>query len=165
MPPICAIGLGLSQAHWGLSQGATLLYVTNLLGIALSCMMVFLVTGYARFEQAKRAFLWALALTAILVLPLGASFVELLRQAQLETALEKVLKNQTVTFQSAQLVGTQINWLVKPPEARLFVRTEGNITPTQVDLLEKFIAKEMGQPFTLIFEVRPIEEVRGTAAP
>ena len=33
MPPICAIGLGLAQANWSLSLGATLLYLTNLLGI------------------------------------------------------------------------------------------------------------------------------------
>jgi len=26
MPPICVIGLGLAQANWSLSQGATLLY-------------------------------------------------------------------------------------------------------------------------------------------
>jgi uncharacterized membrane protein len=31
MPPVCVIGLGLPQANWSLSQGATLLYLTNLL--------------------------------------------------------------------------------------------------------------------------------------
>lgn len=41
MPPVCVIGLGLSQADWSLSLGATLLYLTNLLGITLSCMLVF----------------------------------------------------------------------------------------------------------------------------
>ena len=44
MPPICVIGLGLSQADWSLSLGATLLYLTNLLGITLSCMLTFLLT-------------------------------------------------------------------------------------------------------------------------
>lgn len=41
MPPICVIGLGISQSNWGMSQGAMLLYLTNLLGIALACMLVF----------------------------------------------------------------------------------------------------------------------------
>nr|WP_019508723.1 DUF389 domain-containing protein [Pleurocapsa sp. PCC 7319] len=42
MPPLCVIGLGLSQTDWKLSIGATLLYVTNLLGITLSCMLIYL---------------------------------------------------------------------------------------------------------------------------
>lgn len=35
MPPLWVIGLGLSQADWSLSWGATLLYLTNLLGSRL----------------------------------------------------------------------------------------------------------------------------------
>jgi uncharacterized hydrophobic protein (TIGR00271 family) len=61
MPPVCVIGLGLSKADWILSGGATLLYVTNLLGITLSCMLVFLVTGYSSLRQAGQA-LWRTAI-------------------------------------------------------------------------------------------------------
>lgn len=47
MPPVCVIGLGLAHADWEISLGATLLYSTNLLGIALACMVTFLLMGYA----------------------------------------------------------------------------------------------------------------------
>lgn len=77
MPPICVIGLGLAQENWFLSLGATVLYLTNLLGIALSCMLTFLVVGYTSLAQAKKPLLWALAFTAILLLPLGFSFFRL----------------------------------------------------------------------------------------
>lgn len=36
----------------------------------------------------------------------------------------------------------------------------GVLTPTQVRLLEEFVAKETSQKFTLIFEVSQVEEVR-----
>lgn len=160
MPPICVIGLGLSQANWSLSLGASLLYLTNLLGITLSCMLTSLMAGYTPLHRAGKALLWALGLTAILVIPLGVSFAELIEQAQLEASLKRALLNRTITFQRVELIKTDTNWLTKPPEVRLIVRSSEALTPKQVQLLEEFVEKEMGQKFTLIFQVSQVEEVR-----
>ncbi|MBW4515865.1 MAG: DUF389 domain-containing protein [Timaviella obliquedivisa GSE-PSE-MK23-08B] len=160
MPPICVIGLGLSQANWTLSQGAMLLYLTNLLGITLSCMVTFLLAGYASFRHAHKALAWILILTAILLLPLGFSFTRLVRQARLETSLRQALLNRTLTFQRLDLLSSSSNWLTNPPEVRLNVRAKEPITPRQVALLEAFVQREMGQPFTLIFIAGQVEEIR-----
>ncbi|MBW4564336.1 MAG: DUF389 domain-containing protein [Mojavia pulchra JT2-VF2] len=160
MPPICVIGLGLSQGNWSLSLGATLLYLTNLLGITLSCMLTFLIAGYTSLSRAHKPLMWTLALTAVLLLPLGVSFARLVRQGQLEISLRRALLNRTVTFQRLQLLNSNTNWLTKPPEVRLSVRAKKAVTPRQVQLLEEFIEREMGQPFTLIFEVGQVEEIR-----
>lgn len=162
MPPICVIGLGLSQGNWALSLGASLLYVTNLLGITLSCMLTFLIAGYTPLNRARKAILWALGLTAILIVPLGVSFAELLQQAQLEASLKRALLNRTITFQRMELINSDTNWLKEPAEVRLTVRSSEALTPKQVQLLEAFIEKEMGQKFTLIFQVSRVEEVRGS---
>jgi len=163
MPPICVIGLGLSQANWSLSLGASLLYLTNLLGITLSCMLTSLMAGYTPLHRAGKALLWALGLTTILVIPLGVSFAELIEQAQLEASLKRALLNRTITFQRVELIKTDTNWLTKPPEVRLIVRSSEALTPKQVQLLEAFVEKQMGQKFTLIFQVSQVEEVRGGA--
>ncbi|MBF2008216.1 MAG: DUF389 domain-containing protein [Chlorogloeopsis fritschii C42_A2020_084] len=160
MPPICVIGLGLSQANFSLSTGATLLYLTNLLGITLSCMLTFLLAGYASLHRARKPLLWTIALTVILVIPLGVSFYRLLRQAQLETSVRRALLSKTVTFQRLQLLTLETNWLVNPPQIRLNVRAREPVTPWQVQLLEEFIEREMGQSFTLIFEVGEVQEVQ-----
>lgn len=139
MPPICVIGLGLSQGNWSLSIGATLLYLTNLLGIILSCMLTFLLTGCTPLKRAKKALTWTLAFTAILIIPLGLSFFELIRQAQLEVNIKRALLNRTITFQRVVLLDSDVNWLTKPPEVRLNVRTKKPVTPTQVMLLEEFL--------------------------
>ncbi|MEG4623517.1 DUF389 domain-containing protein [Microcoleus sp. w1-18aA5] len=162
MPPICVIGLGLSQANWSLSLGASLLYLTNLLGITLSCMLTSLIAGYTPLHRARKALFWALALTAILVIPLGVSFAELIEQAQLEVSLKRALLNRTITFQRVELIKTDTNWLTKPPEVRLIVRSSEALTPKQVKLLEAFVEKEMDQKFILIFQVSQVEEVRGS---
>jgi uncharacterized hydrophobic protein (TIGR00271 family) len=161
MPPVCVIGLGLSQANWALSQGATLLYLTNLLGITLACMLTFLAIGYSPLKTARTPLIWALTLTGALLIPLSVSFSQLVRQARLESSLKKVLVNRTLTFQRVNLVKSDTNWLTKPPQVRLSVRAKEPISPKQVRLLEAFLAKEMGQSFRLIFEVSQVEEVIG----
>jgi uncharacterized hydrophobic protein (TIGR00271 family) len=161
MPPICVIGLGLSHANWSLSLGASLLYLTNLLGITLSCMLTFLIAGYIPLYRARKALIWAFTLTAILLIPLGVSFAELLRQSQLEVSLKRALLNRTITFQRVELIKSDTNWLAKPPEVSLTVRSSEALTPKQVQLLEAFVEKEMSQKFTLIFQVSQVEEVRG----
>lgn len=163
MPPICVVGLALSQGNWSLSLGATLLYLTNLLGITLSCMLTFLIAGYTPLHRAHKALTWTLVFTAILVIPLGVSFVELIKQARLEASLKKALLNRTITFQRVVLMKSDANWLTNPPEVRLNVRSSEPLTPKQVRLLEEFVEKEMGQHITLIFEVGQVEEVRREA--
>jgi len=159
MPPVCVIGLGVAQGNWSLSWGATLLYLTNLLGITLSCMLTFLLAGYMPFHQARKALGWALALTAMLLLPLSVGFAELIRQARLESSLRTALVNRTVTFQRLELLSINTNWLTKPPQVRVTVRSQAPVTPKQVRLLEAFVEREMGQRFTLIFTVSQVKEV------
>ncbi|MGQ9872894.1 hypothetical protein [Leptodesmis sp.] len=60
-------------------MGGTLLYLTNLLGIILACMLTFLVAGYASFTRARKALFLTLASTAVLLIPLGLSFGQLVR--------------------------------------------------------------------------------------
>jgi uncharacterized hydrophobic protein (TIGR00271 family) len=160
MPPLCVVGLGLSQINWQLSQGATLLYLTNLLGITLSCMLTFLLAGYVSFRRAHKALAWIVTFTAILLIPLGISFSQLIKQAHLEASLREALLNRTVTFQRLDLLSTTTNWSANPPEVRLNVRASEPITPRQIELLETFLQRETGQPFTLIFVVGQVEEIR-----
>ena len=159
MPPVCVIGLGLSAQDWQLSQGATLLYVTNLLGISLSCMVTFWLKGYAPLDKAKRALRWTSIITAALVIPLSASFIQLVRQSQLEAGVKRVLLNKTVTFQRVSLVKIKTNWRPHPPEVILNVQAIEPVTPKQVSLIEDFLAEEIGRPFKVIFEVSQVEEV------
>ncbi len=160
MPPICVIGLGLAQGDWRVSLGATILYLTNLLGITLSCMLTFLITGCTTVRHAHKAIGFTLVFTAVLLIPLGVSFWRLVRQVRLENSLRQALLNRTVTLQRMTLLDTDVNWLSNPPEVRLNVRTKEAVTPRQVALLEEFLNQEIGQSFTLIFEVGEVEEVR-----
>ena len=162
MPPVCVVGLGLSQGNWILSRGATLLYLTNLLGIALACMVVFLSAGYAPLRQAGKPLLAAIILTSLLLIPLGLSFSRLVQQARLQSSVKKALTNRTVTFQQLELTNFKVNWLEKPAQVFLSVNAKEPVTQKQVELLESFLEREIGQKFTLIFNISRVEEVRSS---
>lgn len=74
MPPLCVVGLSFSQGYFNYSRGAFLLYLTNLLGITLACMVVYILAGYAEINHALG---WTMALTLILLVPLGQDLFNL----------------------------------------------------------------------------------------
>lgn len=158
MPPLCVVGIGLAGGDWEVSRGALLLFVTNLLGIALTSMIVFSIAGYARLRSAA-ALVSAGVLTAAILVPLTWSLRDLVREAGVESALRRALTTQTATFRQATLVSTQFDWLTQPPTATLLVRSNQMVTPTQVALLEAFALRATGQRFRLVIDVSQIERI------
>lgn len=159
MPPICVVGLWLGQGNLEFSRGALLLYLTNLFGITLACMVAFVLFGYSMARSARRPLGITLMFTALLVLPLGASTLRLLQQNQLEASVKNALLDRTLTFQRVSLVDMNTNWVTTPPEIALTVRASEPITPKQVELLEQFVAREIGRPYKLIFLVSHVSEI------
>lgn len=162
MPPLCVVGLWLAKFQLQMAMGAMLLYVTNLIGITLACMVIFLWAGYSPVNRARRPLSLTFALTGLLIVPLGATSYQLIRQDRLESNLEKALLDRTVTFQRLRLVAMETDWFSDPPLVTLTVYAKSPVTPIQVDLLEKFVEREMGQAFQLIFEVSQLDEVTST---
>ncbi len=159
MPPVCTVGLWLAQGNMELTWGALLLYLTNLFGITLSCMGAFVVMGYSPLYQAKRPISITLLFTALLVVPLGGSTVQLLRQNQLEASVKTALVDGTITFQRLRLIDMSTNWVVTPPEVSLAVYADEPVSVKQVQLLEEFLAQNLGQPFKLKFFVSQVEQI------
>ncbi|WP_017297335.1 DUF389 domain-containing protein [Nodosilinea nodulosa] len=159
MPPICVVGLWLGQGNLSLSLGALLLYLTNLFGITLACMVAFVLFGYSMVHRARRPLGITLIFTALLVVPLGASTLQLLQQNQLEASIRTALLDRTLTFQRVTLVDMDANWLTTPPDISLTVRSSEPISPKQVELLEQFLTKEMGRPYRLTFLVSQVEAI------
>jgi len=162
MPPLCVVGLWLAKFEFKIAWGAMLLYITNLLGITLACMLVFLWAGYSPVSRARRPVSLTLALTSLLFIPLGVTSYELIRQDRLESNLERALVDRTITFQRLRLVSMETDWFSTPPIVHLTVYANSPVTPVQVDLLEQFVEREMGRPFRLIFEVGHLDEVTST---
>ncbi len=157
MPPLCVVGLCLSQGYYPYSWGAFLLYLTNLLGITLACMLVFILAGYTRVSNALG---WTSFLTALLVLPLGTSFVNLIQQQRLEAEINRKLVNETITVgQGVQNSKIKVIWTKNPPLVYVILATDKEITPRQVQLVTEHIRQRMRRKFDLVFNVIPVKKV------
>ncbi len=168
MPPLCVVGIAVSQQSLPLASGAFLLYLTNLLGITLSCIIIFILGGYyLNYDQTSQALSGFVAMTAILVFPLFISFGNLLRQERFEGKIKTLLENKTVTVgQQSELIALQVQWPTFPwskdyPIIIVTVQenTKNPITPTQVGLVEQLIKKELEKKFKLVFRVSQLREV------
>jgi uncharacterized hydrophobic protein (TIGR00271 family) len=108
VPPMCVVGLLLAAAQWQQAYGALLLFATNLLGIMVGAMAALgiLEGGAYRYRLLhSRLGLTSLALTALLVIPLGSIFFRLLERSRrevaaqrLESQIEQKLRANTITL-------------------------------------------------------------------
>lgn len=73
-PPLCVAGIGIGWLDLHIISGALLLFLTNLVGIALAAAVTFLVLGYAPIVKARRGLAVSLLLLALVSVPLSISF-------------------------------------------------------------------------------------------
>lgn len=166
MPPLCVVGLTLSQGEWDLSRGAFLLYITNLIGINLACLLVYLLSGYARSNELGRSLSWvvSLMLIVLLALPLGVSFWRLIQQAQVNESVRKILVDRTLfDGQDIEVIDSEnIDWNASPPSVKVILRATKTITPEKVSSVERSIENELGRKFKLVFDVTPSQRVESS---
>jgi uncharacterized hydrophobic protein (TIGR00271 family) len=172
VPPMCVVGLSLSAAQWPQAGGAFLLFLTNLLGI-LSGAMVALALLERPFRGRllhSRLGLTSLALTALLVVPLGGSFLSLLASSRHQAAEQRIselvrqsLRNETITLgRDSKLEDVRIQWDQQPP--LIVARATGSDpnlpTATQVAAVQAFINRRL-EPhrFRLVVQRTAIEVV------
>ena len=167
MPPLCVVGISLSQNALSLANGAFVLYLTNLLGITLSCIIIFVLGGYyMNYSQTSQALSGFTALTGMLVFPLFITYGNLIQQERFEGKISTLLQNKTVTVgQQSELVGLNVQWPAfwSKDYPIILVTVQENInnpiTSTQVGLVEELIKKELGRKFKLVFRVSQLREV------
>ena len=162
MPPLCVVGLAAANGDWSWTWGALLLFGTNFFGIALACMAVYALAGGVAVRNHAGVTTTALV-TAALLVPLGASFIEIVREATIETAVGRELRTNTVTFRSARLVGARFNWYSVPVTATLSVNSAEPITPSQMRDLQVFVAQRTGITIQLIADVSRVDQVEAAS--
>jgi len=165
MPPLCVVGIGLSQRNTELAYGAFLLFATNLVGITLACALVFVASGFAT-KSARQGILSTAVALAVIAVPLAFATARLIDQQRLETVLRSSLIGDTQTFKRVHLISTNVDWLAKPARVELLVRARGPVTPTQVAFLQAFVEQRIHRPIQLIVEVSAVFPVEAsTPAP
>ncbi|NCO76267.1 MAG: DUF389 domain-containing protein [Cyanobacteria bacterium] len=158
MPPLCVVGISFAMGNSSFAYGSFLLYLTNLLGITLACMIAFILSGYTK---ATKALGWTTVLTLLLIIPLGSSFFRLLQQQRIETEIKQKLVNETITVgKDVDNVRVRIEWTSLPPVINVVLQTDKYISPNQVRLVENFLNQRLNDDFEVVFSIIPIRNIR-----
>lgn len=86
VPPLCVVGIALSEAQWSAAGGAMLLFLTNFVAILFAGGLVFLISGLGRVATTKdevqvrrRALALVIAAGILITIPLTATSYNVLR--------------------------------------------------------------------------------------
>ena len=177
VPPVCVCGLLLSAQQWGPARGAGLLFLANLLGILSGGLLTLAAAEPLYRLQLGRRRLGAvsLLLTALLLVPLSGSFLNLVGIAkqrsallQVEQAIADSLRAKTLVLgTNAQLLGVNIDWAQNPPLIRASVSvTNPNLpTPRQVAAVQDFINTRQPIRYRLLVQRASIDVIGPQTAP
>ena len=173
VPPVCVMGLLLSHARWEDALNAGLLFATNLLGILTGGLVLMACRDSYFRQELRRSQLGAasFALTGLLLIPLGGSFINLLVQAKnentresVEKTIAKFLTQETLTFGDKKKIDVEkvdIDWDQNPPVIRVIVRVADPERPTfkQVSAVQEEINKRQDVRFRLIVQRTAVDIV------
>jgi uncharacterized hydrophobic protein (TIGR00271 family) len=153
MPPLCTMGIGIALARWDVAGGATLLFITNAITIALASALVFFLRGFAPEthtynDQLPRTLLISVVILLILLVPLTYYSLQFYRQASENRRINEVVVAQ-VSLINAELVELVTSRTASGLDMVITVRTNSPLNYDQVVSLQKGIVEGLALPVSL----------------
>lgn len=150
MPPIAAVGFGLATLNWTVFSGALLLYVTNLMAIALTAAVMARLYGFRTTLTSGQSRLQNFVIVAVLVglaVPLGYQLLQIAWESNsARTIRSEILDDFDDRSRLSQI---EIDWEAEPilidatvltPELRADAEARG----------ERNLARVLGRPIDLV---------------
>ncbi len=145
MPPLAVVGFGLATGNWTVFSGALLLYVTNLMAIALIAALMARMYGFRTRLSEKQTQFQNMAIIAVFValaVPLGLSLSQIAWEAN---AARQVRSELVANFGSAaRLSQPEINFDGDPIQVSAFVWTT-SLQPDAEVKAEASLARALGE--------------------
>lgn len=167
VPPLCVVGIALSQGEWLAAGGALLLFLTNLFAILFAGGLTFMALGLGRVvldetlvRYRQRSFVMIVLGTLLITIPLGLTGYR--------SMTNTVAVNRSTEVVQKWLLGTTDRILTVSVDDQLVtVSIEGMAQLRPVDELAAQLEKELGYPVNLILHKVPVqtEFFRGRFSP
>jgi uncharacterized hydrophobic protein (TIGR00271 family) len=163
MPPLVTVGLAISFEEWALAQGASLLFLTNIVSITLAAWITFFWLGLRPGKEddpvaRRRASNMLVVLLIGILVALTLRSFDTVATGRIETALQD-------SFQQAELVNYEIRQS-DPLEVVAIVRQPaGNLDDSSEIILARDSLRELlGEPVKLGVVIEPIVDADVAAA-
>ncbi len=163
MPPLCVVGIGVSQGRWEISWGALLLFIANLVAIVFAGSVVFSIVGFGpisairRKQRLPRALLLSAALMLVVAVPLGGFLVSIAGDAHENVLIHDALVSWLARSKSeSKLVSFEKASLADHLQIEATVRSPNTIYRSEALAVQREIAASLGKPVALKLLVVPI---------
>ncbi|MFY9326925.1 MAG: TIGR00341 family protein [Georgfuchsia sp.] len=152
MPPLAVVGYGLASWQWPVVRGALMLFITNMVAIALAVAAVAEWYGFGRGGLRKRfarQALISLLILAPLAVPLYFSLKGIAWESRVHATARTVLENGAMQLKNGQLAQVQVHFRDgEPPYVEAIVVSEES-QPGLDDQLREKMQKALNEPVTL----------------
>ncbi len=162
MPPLAVIGFGLATLNWTVFSGALLLYVTNLLTIALTAWGMARLYGFQTNLSERNTLFQNVAVATVFValaVPLAFSLQQIAWQTNAQRIVRSEIGDQFVS--EARITAVDIEFGVEPILVSATVFTP-EVEPDAEVEIERALAKRLDQPIEM--SLAQIESAGGTEA-
>ncbi|NJL38412.1 MAG: DUF389 domain-containing protein [Leptolyngbyaceae cyanobacterium SM1_4_3] len=162
VPPLSVIGIGIATWSKAVAVGSTLLFLTNLASVIFCGALVFLAQKYGSLDRAQKGLAVSVLVLALLGLPLGFSFRDLVVRERTRTHLNLLVRQQTSGLSD---VGIESLSVRRRRDRGLLVNLEisapsNSISAQDIDVLHEFLEAELNVPVDLNVSVIPIDRFR-----
>jgi len=163
MPPLAVVGFGLATFNWTVFSGSLLLFVTNLLTIALTAFAMAKLYGFRTSLSARNTVFQNIALLTVFValaVPLGYS----LQQIAWETNAQRIVRDaiRERFARPAQLDALQIDFSAEPMDVSAIMFTPV-IRPDAEGEITRVLTERLGRPVSLTLTQTQTETGAGAA--
>lgn len=149
MPPLAVVGFGLATFNWTVFSGALLLYVTNLLTIALTAWAIARLYGFRTNLTERQTLFENLAVVSAFV-ALAVPLFFSLQQIAWETNAQRVVRSELADAfgDRSRISQVEFNWAAEPitVEATVFtpqLRAEAD------QMVREAVTRRLGRPLDI----------------
>jgi uncharacterized hydrophobic protein (TIGR00271 family) len=161
MPPLCVVGIGLSQRQRDVFGGALLLFLANLVAIGFAGSLVFYLLGFGPLPTTEqvykipRTIAISIGLLFLVALPLSGFMFRIIGEAQENMAIRTVL-NEEVGQIGGLLVSFEKRWERDHLALTAIIRSSRDISHEAALKVQTAVATRLQKPTSLVLVVVPV---------
>ena len=162
VPPLAVMGILFAQGSFVLATGAALLYFTNLIAIALTSIILFLMVGikFPKRETCKDVAVsnisWFIIFLVIIVIPLSLVMKDVLQENKERSIIKEVIESYTINTKVINLTVDDKGEVIVI-EATL--QSPYELTAWHVNRLSDILIERLGASVNLTMKIVPTYEV------
>ena len=188
VPPLAVAGIGLQLGRKAVSEtgislgefglfgggtdiatGAFVLFLTNLVGIVIVAMLVFLFQRYGAWKRALVAVVLLVGLSVLIVEPLNESLHEIfIKNRVLRLAVKLAATREDSILRKGKIETIYVttrNGLIHVSADGYTRKDAMSDVQERADQFQKMLSADIGEPVTLEFDIIPVEIVKIRSAP